>query len=57
MSSDTPNKLERALFHLKNAIQLLDEAGAPPEIASHVDMSIHILERQLTGNIGRRSRD
>lgn len=47
------NQLERALFHVKNAIQLLDEVDAPPEIAAHLDLGRHMIEKLLTGRNGR----
>jgi hypothetical protein len=49
LDADSANKLERALFHLKSALQLLDEAGAPPEIGAHADLSCGLLQRLLTG--------
>ena len=51
MESDAPNLLERALLHIRNAIQLLDEADAPPEIASHLDLARNMLEGLLTGRL------
>lgn len=57
METNEPSKLEQALFHLKNAIRLLDDADAPPEIASHLDMGLHMLERRLTGNLSRDNGD
>ena len=49
MTEEYAYKLERALFHLKSALQLLDDGGAPPEIASHVDLGCAMLSRLLTG--------
>lgn len=34
----------RALDHLRSALQLLDRAGAPDQIAAHVDLSACQLE-------------
>jgi hypothetical protein len=49
LDNNSARKLERALFQLKAAINLLDEAGAPPEIASHADLARALLEARLTG--------
>jgi hypothetical protein len=46
---ESENDLERALFHLKSALQLLDDGGAPSEIATHVDLGFAMLTRLLTG--------
>lgn len=46
--SDNDNSKQRllasALFHLQSAIELLDLAGAPGQIAAHVDLAANQLE-------------
>lgn len=41
--------LSIALNYLTEAIALLDQAGAPPQIAAHVDLAVHQLQEALTG--------
>lgn len=41
------NLLASALFHLHSAIELLDLAGAPGQIAAHVDLAANQLEGLL----------
>ena len=36
-----------ALDHLQAAIELLDEADAPGQIAAHIDLAFHQLDRHL----------
>lgn len=36
-------QLSRALKELKRAIELLDRASAPTQIAAHVDLAVHQL--------------
>ena len=47
MSTNAPRTLEEALSHLRTAINLLDEADAPPEIAAHVDLGKCLLQALL----------
>jgi len=42
-SSDEQQRLWDALKHLRNALDLLDLAQAPPHIAAHVDLAAHQL--------------
>ena len=48
-ASDGEIPLVQALTHLQAAIDLLDRAQAPGQIAAHVDLARH----QLSGAIGR----
>lgn len=43
--------LRDALDHLRAALELLDRAGAPPQIGAHVDLARHQVERAL-GDLG-----
>lgn len=40
---DKEQLYERALDHLRLALELLDRAGAPPQIGARVDHAIHDL--------------
>jgi hypothetical protein len=40
--------LAEALQHMRQAIELLDQADAPAQIAAHVDLAVH----QLLDSIG-----
>lgn len=42
-SSERDCALVQALGHLQQAIELLDNAGAPPNIAAHLDLAVHQL--------------
>ena len=42
-SSESDCALVQALKHLQQAIELLDNAGAPPNIAAHLDLAAHQL--------------
>ena len=42
--------LTEALHHLQSAIELLDRAEAPGQIAAGVDLAAHQLGRLLTGS-------
>lgn len=42
-SSDVEPSLERAQDLIVEAIRLLDEAGAPSDIAAHLDLALHRL--------------
>lgn len=42
-SSESGCALVQALEHLQKAIVLLDNAGAPPNIAAHLDLAAHQL--------------
>lgn len=47
--------LSRALEHLKSAIELLDDARAPGQIAAYVDLAAHQLREAVTGQAPPRS--
>lgn len=53
-SSEGREKLIQALTHLRLAINLLDQADAPPHIAAHVDLASYQLVA-LTGETSRRA--
>ena len=38
--STNGEKLEKALICMESALQLLDDADAPPEIGAHLDLAI-----------------
>lgn len=40
--------LSRALDHLESAIELLDDAHAPSQIAAYVDLAAHQLRETVT---------
>lgn len=42
-NSERDGALVKALKHLQEAIELLDNAGAPPNIAAHLDLAAHQL--------------
>lgn len=43
--------LRDALDHLRAALELLDRAGAPPQIGAHVDLGAHHIQSAL-GDLG-----
>ena len=52
-SADPKHKLlSAALMHLKSAIELLDQAAAPGQIAAHVDLAANQLEDALARTNG-----
>jgi hypothetical protein len=47
--------LSRALEHLESAIELLDDARAPGQIAAYVDLAAHQLRESMAGSAVRGS--
>lgn len=47
--SDTEGQLSMALDRMQEALRLLDEAGAPGDIGSFLDLAIARLEARLGG--------
>lgn len=46
---DVDHSLSMALAKMQEALRLLDEAGAPGDIGSHLDLAIAKLEARLGG--------
>lgn len=51
-SSERDCSLADALTHLQQAIELLDSAGAPPNIAAHLDLAAHQLAAAIESENG-----
>lgn len=51
-SSEGDCALTEALKHLQQAIALLDDAGAPPNIAAHLDLAAHQLSAVIQSDRG-----
>ncbi len=43
-------KIQRARSLISNAIDLLDQAGAPAEIAAHLELALHRLNERNRGS-------
>lgn len=48
-ASTNSDKWSLALGHLNEALKLLDESDAPPEVGAELDMAIHRLKSAIEG--------
>ena len=49
-NSERGRALAEGLKHIRRAIELLDAAGAPANIAAHLDLAAHQLSQVITPN-------
>ena len=49
VTCDQKSVYQEALDNMKTALELLDEAGAPPEIGAHLDLAMHRLTPCING--------